>query len=247
MSPCELLSSSCGSGGGDCDRRRERGVHSSLSAASNVLEGVRPPIELLAGLHARDGSRHPRHEKRHLRPDDKAGPGLAAQRARHARATCSACMRHDRGSRGVEGGSRTHRWPIGPHKIVAGAEAAYSKVVLVLGMSSIDLLNHASSEHVVEGATEETWAGDQGRSCRVCQGGVARAQGCLAREARTSRPPPPPPPLHSLASPRAVRRPCSAGSWSAVTVLAARGRATPRVSHLKGRRGAREAAAGVCP
>jgi amino-acid N-acetyltransferase len=59
--------------------------------------------------------------------------------------------------------------------MVAGAEAAYSKVVLVLGMSSIDLLNHASSEHVVEGATEETWAGDQGRSCRVRQGGVARA------------------------------------------------------------------------
>jgi hypothetical protein len=64
--------------------------------------------------------------------------------------------------------------------MVAGAEAAYSKVVLVLGMSSIDLLNHASSEHVVEGATEETWAGDQGRSGRA---GCVRAAWRARRDA----------------------------------------------------------------
>ena len=136
MSPCELLSSSCGSGGGDCDRRRERGAHSSLSAASNVLEGVRPPIELLAGLHARDGSRlrrrEKRREKRHKkRREKRREKGIRGQMTPRPR--------------GVKGGSRAHRWPIGPHKIVAGAEAAYSKVVLVLGMSSIDLLRKAST------------------------------------------------------------------------------------------------------
>ena len=93
-----------------------------FSASSNVFDGVRPPIALPPGL-------WPPHQRAQRQTPLVSDP--------HGRRTHG-------GSGGAErGGSHAHRWPVSPHNIVAGAEAAHAKLLCIIagiaGRSSSDL------------------------------------------------------------------------------------------------------------